>query len=161
MEETTDLLQHLIRNACVNDGTVASGGEVRTVDTLMAYLQAPGVEMKHYEPGPGRGSFVLRIEGSDAAAPTLMLMGHADVVPANLFERLQALPIGVAREFDAVLHTTFAPTIVKGGTSVQRLHGHVPRQRRARGPGVAPPLHRALGADRARLRGRGLKHPVS
>lgn len=39
--EVTDLLQALIRNACVNDGTVASGGEVRTVDTLMAYLQAP------------------------------------------------------------------------------------------------------------------------
>lgn len=81
--ETTDLLQHLIRNACVNDGTVASGGEVRNVDTLMAYLQAPGVEMKRYEPEPGRGSFVLRIEGSDRKAPTLLFMGHADVVPAN------------------------------------------------------------------------------
>src|SRR5688500_11293104 len=83
MEETTDLLQHLIRNACVNEGTVASGGEVRNVDTLMAYLEAPGVEMKRYEPEPGRGSFVLRIEGSDKKAPSLLFMGHADVVPAN------------------------------------------------------------------------------
>ncbi|HEV8054822.1 MAG TPA: M20/M25/M40 family metallo-hydrolase [Candidatus Limnocylindrales bacterium] len=83
IEETTDLLQHLIRNACVNDGTLTSGGEIRNVDTLMAYLQGPGVEMKRYEPEPGRGSFLLRIEGSDPKAPTLLFMGHADVVPAN------------------------------------------------------------------------------
>jgi acetylornithine deacetylase/succinyl-diaminopimelate desuccinylase-like protein len=83
VEETTDLLRQLIRNACVNDGTLGSGGEVRNVDTLMAYLQAPGVEMRRYEPRPGRGSVVLRIEGSDRKAPTLLFMGHADVVPAN------------------------------------------------------------------------------
>ena len=82
-EETTDLLQHLIRNACVNDGTVESGGEARTIDTLAAYLAHPGVEMKRYEPKPGRASLVLRIEGSDPTAKTLLLMGHADVVPAN------------------------------------------------------------------------------
>ena len=83
MEETTDLLQHLIRNACVNDGTPASGNEIRTVDTLASYLQAPGVEMKRYEPSPGRGSLVLRIEGSDPKAPSLHLMGHTDVVPVT------------------------------------------------------------------------------
>lgn len=82
-EETTDLLQHLIRNACVNDGTVESGGEARTIDTLAAYLTHPGVELKRYEPKPGRASLVLRIEGSDPSAKTLLLMGHADVVPAN------------------------------------------------------------------------------
>ncbi|HKY50639.1 MAG TPA: M20/M25/M40 family metallo-hydrolase [Candidatus Limnocylindria bacterium] len=83
MEDTTDLLQHLIRNACVNDGTPASGNEIRTVDTLASYLQAPGVEMKRYEPSPGRGSLVLRIEGSDPKAPSLHLMGHTDVVPVT------------------------------------------------------------------------------
>src|SRR4051794_11517271 len=31
--EVTDLLQHLIRNECVNDGTTESGHEVRSVDT--------------------------------------------------------------------------------------------------------------------------------
>jgi len=83
MEETTDLLQHLIRNECVNDGTPASGHESRSVDTLASYLQAPGVEMKRYEPQPGRGSLVLRIEGSDPKAPSLHFMGHTDVVPVT------------------------------------------------------------------------------
>ena len=34
--EVTDLLQLLIRNQCVNDGTVASGDEARSVDLLAA-----------------------------------------------------------------------------------------------------------------------------
>jgi acetylornithine deacetylase/succinyl-diaminopimelate desuccinylase-like protein len=83
MEETTDLLQHLIRNACVNDGTPASGNEIRTVDTLASYFQLPGVELKRYEPMPGRASLVLRIEGSDPKAPSLHFMGHTDVVPVT------------------------------------------------------------------------------
>ena len=36
--EVTDLLQLLIRNRCVNDGTVASGEEARSVDLLAQYL---------------------------------------------------------------------------------------------------------------------------
>ncbi|HEV8229245.1 MAG TPA: M20/M25/M40 family metallo-hydrolase, partial [Candidatus Limnocylindria bacterium] len=83
IDETTDLVQHLIRNACVNDGTPASGNEQRSVDTLASYLQLPGVEMKRYEPSPGRGSLVVRIEGTDPKAPSLHFMGHTDVVPAN------------------------------------------------------------------------------
>jgi acetylornithine deacetylase/succinyl-diaminopimelate desuccinylase-like protein len=83
VDETTDLLQHLIRNECVNVGTPESGHEMRSVDTLEAYLRAPGIEMKRYEPSPGRGSLVLRIEGTDKKAPTLHLMGHTDVVPVT------------------------------------------------------------------------------
>src|SRR5688572_23661002 len=71
VEEATDLLQHLIRNECVNDGTPASGHEIRSVETLVSYLQTPGVEIKRYEPQRGRGSMVLRIEGSDPKAPSL------------------------------------------------------------------------------------------
>ena len=81
--EVTDLLQRLIRNECVNDGTLASGHEMRSVDLLDDYLRLPGVEMKRYEPMPGRGSLVLRIEGSDPKAPSLHLMGHTDVVPVT------------------------------------------------------------------------------
>ena len=81
--ETTDLLQRLIRNRCVNEGTPESGHEVRSVDLLESYLRMPGVEMKRYEPVPGRGSLVLRIEGSDPKAPSLHLMGHIDVVPVT------------------------------------------------------------------------------
>jgi acetylornithine deacetylase/succinyl-diaminopimelate desuccinylase-like protein len=83
VEETTDLLQHLIRNECVNDGTAASGHEMKSVETLAAYLRTPGVEMERYEPSPGRGSLVLRIEGTDKTAPSLHLMGHTDVVPVT------------------------------------------------------------------------------
>jgi acetylornithine deacetylase/succinyl-diaminopimelate desuccinylase-like protein len=83
IDETTDLLQHLIRNECVNDGTPASGHEVKSVETLESYLRTPGVEMTKYEPSPGRGNLVLRIEGTDKNAKSLHLMGHTDVVPVT------------------------------------------------------------------------------
>src|SRR5262249_26206642 len=83
--QTVELLQQLIRNQCVNDGTVASGQEVRTSDALRTYLQGSGLDLEVYEPAaaPGRTSLVARIEGSDPKAPTLCLMGHTDVVPVN------------------------------------------------------------------------------
>ena len=40
--EVTDLLQLLIRNQCVNDGTIASGEETRSVDLLAQYLAGAG-----------------------------------------------------------------------------------------------------------------------
>ena len=81
--EATDLLQHLIRNECVNDGTVASGHEHRSADLLATYLDGSGVEMERFEPEPGRTSLVAKIYGSDPSAPSLTLLGHTDVVPAN------------------------------------------------------------------------------
>ena len=81
--EVTDLLQRLIRNACVNDGTAASGGEVRSADLLRQHLGDRGMDVFATEPSPGRGNLVARIEGSDPTAPTLLLLGHTDVVPAN------------------------------------------------------------------------------
>jgi acetylornithine deacetylase/succinyl-diaminopimelate desuccinylase-like protein len=82
--DTTGLLQDLIRNACVNDGHVESGGETRSVDALASYLGSAGLDVERYEPQPGRTSLVARIEGRDPAAPTLLLMGHTDVVPVNV-----------------------------------------------------------------------------
>jgi acetylornithine deacetylase/succinyl-diaminopimelate desuccinylase-like protein len=82
-EESTDLLQQLIRNACVNDGRVESGEEIRSVDLLQQYLGSAGLDVERYEPQPGRASLVARIEGSDPEAPSLLLMGHTDVVPVN------------------------------------------------------------------------------
>src|SRR2546427_11107359 len=83
--ETVELLQQLIRNQCVNDGTAASGQEARTSDLLRAYLEGSGLDIDVYEPdgAPGRASLVTRIEGTDPAAPTLCLMGHTDVVPVT------------------------------------------------------------------------------
>jgi acetylornithine deacetylase/succinyl-diaminopimelate desuccinylase-like protein len=48
--ETVELLQQLIRNQCVNDGTVASGQEARTSDVLRAYLEGGGLDIEVYEP---------------------------------------------------------------------------------------------------------------
>ena len=81
--DVTELLQQLIRNECVNDGTAESGHEIRSVDTLQSYFEGSGVDLQRFEPLPGRGSLVARLEGSDPSAPTLMLMGHIDVVPVN------------------------------------------------------------------------------
>ena len=81
--EVTELLQQLIRNRCVNDGTPESGQEVRSVDTLQSYLEGSGLDLQRFEPLPGRGSIVGRLEGSDPSRPTLLLMGHIDVVPVN------------------------------------------------------------------------------
>ena len=83
MGQTTELLQTLIRNQCVNDGTPTSGDEIRNAELLETYLEGAGVGIEQFESLPGRGSMVARIEGSDPAAPTLCLMGHIDVVPVN------------------------------------------------------------------------------
>ncbi|MFT3854321.1 MAG: M20/M25/M40 family metallo-hydrolase [Ilumatobacteraceae bacterium] len=83
MGATTELLQTLIRNECVNDGTPGSGGEVRNAELLQQYLEGPGVDIQQFSSRPGRTSMVARIEGTDPSAPTLCLMGHTDVVPVN------------------------------------------------------------------------------
>ncbi len=81
--EVTELLQQLIRNECVNDGSVDSGRETRSADLLTSYLEGAGLDVERFEPSPGRASVVARIEGSDPTAPSLMLMGHTDVVPVT------------------------------------------------------------------------------
>lgn len=81
--ESVELLQELIRNACVSDGSAASGQEHRNAAVLANYLDSSGIDIESFEPAPGRTSLVARIEGSDAAAPALCLMGHTDVVPVE------------------------------------------------------------------------------
>ena len=81
--ETVELLQTLIRNRCVNDGSAESGQEVRNADVLQQVIEGAGVDVERFDAAPGRTSIVARIEGSDPAAPSLCLMGHTDVVPAN------------------------------------------------------------------------------
>jgi acetylornithine deacetylase/succinyl-diaminopimelate desuccinylase-like protein len=80
VSDVVELLQQLIRNDCVNDGTDGSGGETRNAETLRSFL---GADVELLEPVAGRGSLVARIEGSDPTAPSLCLMGHTDVVPYN------------------------------------------------------------------------------
>lgn len=81
--QTVELLQAMIRNQCVNEGTMASGEEFRNAQLLAGYLEGSGIAFEMYEAAPGRTSLVARIEGSDPAAPSLCLNGHTDVVPVN------------------------------------------------------------------------------
>src|SRR6476620_2063269 len=55
---TTELLQTMIRNECVNDGTPDSGGEVRNAELLQQYLEGPGVDIEQFSSRPGRTSTV-------------------------------------------------------------------------------------------------------
>ncbi|HSB84744.1 MAG TPA: M20/M25/M40 family metallo-hydrolase [Ilumatobacteraceae bacterium] len=80
---TVELLQQMIRNRCVNDGTAESGHETRNADLLRSFLGSTGLDLQQFEPTADRASLVARIEGSDPTAPSLCLMGHTDVVPVN------------------------------------------------------------------------------
>jgi len=82
-QQSVELLQTMIRNKCVNDGTIESGHESRNADTLISFLQGRGLVIDRHEPVPDRASVVARIEGSDPTAPSLCLMGHTDVVPVT------------------------------------------------------------------------------
>ena len=81
--QTVELLQTLIRNRCVNDGTAGSGFETRNVDVLRQFLGVTGLDLQQFGPSAQRMSLVARIEGTDPSAPSLCLMGHTDVVPVN------------------------------------------------------------------------------
>lgn len=81
--QATELLRTLIRNACVNTGDLASGQEAKSVDALEDFFAGSGLSCERYASAPGRMSLITRIEGSDPKAPTLLLMGHTDVVPVN------------------------------------------------------------------------------
>ncbi len=81
--ETTELLQAMIRNQCVNDGTPESGHETRNANLLRDELEGTGADIEILKVLPGRDSIVARLPGTDPDAPALMLMGHTDVVPVS------------------------------------------------------------------------------
>lgn len=81
--DTVDLLQQLIRNRCVNNGQPDSGNEAKSVATLKDFFAPSKLPFEVYEPHPGRQSILFRLPGTDPSAPSLMLMGHTDVVPVS------------------------------------------------------------------------------
>jgi acetylornithine deacetylase/succinyl-diaminopimelate desuccinylase-like protein len=81
--QTVELLQTLIRNACVNEGTVESGQEIRNAEVIAGFLAGSGIDVELLHAAPGRTSLVARIEGTDPRAPSLCLNGHTDVVPVT------------------------------------------------------------------------------
>ena len=82
MSESVELLQTLIRNACVNDGT-DSANEEANADDVASILSGCGADVEIFDAAPGRRSVISRLPGTDPNAPTLMLLGHTDVVPAH------------------------------------------------------------------------------
>ena len=82
-DETVELLQALIRNQCVNDGTPESGNEERSARLLRDELEGTGVDLQMVDTLPGRSSLIARWSGTDPDAPALCLMGHTDVVPVS------------------------------------------------------------------------------
>ncbi|WP_229022936.1 M20/M25/M40 family metallo-hydrolase [Actinomarinicola tropica] len=81
--QTVELLQTMIRNACVNEGTVESGQEIRNAEVLASFLDGSGADVELFHAAPGRTTLVARVEGSDPSAPSLCLNGHTDVVPVS------------------------------------------------------------------------------
>ncbi|MBN2354233.1 MAG: M20/M25/M40 family metallo-hydrolase [Spirochaetales bacterium] len=77
------LLQELIRNRCVNDGTAESGGEIRSARTLQKFFSSYGIESEILESAPGRASIIARLPGGEPGQPSLGYLNHLDVVPAN------------------------------------------------------------------------------
>ena len=88
LADTVELLQAMIREACVNDGSIESGQETRNVNVLMRFLGdaiATGrLETHVFQSAPGRSSLIARLRGTDRDAPALGLLGHLDVVPVNV-----------------------------------------------------------------------------
>ena len=80
---STELLQQMIRLQCVNNGHPDSGDETRAAELLRAVVDVPGVDLQTFGPLDNRKSLVARLPGTDPTAPTLLLLGHTDVVPVQ------------------------------------------------------------------------------
>lgn len=59
------------------------GEEHRNTDLLESFFAGSGLAFERHASAPGRDNLVARIEGSDPNAPSLLLLGHTDVVPVN------------------------------------------------------------------------------
>jgi acetylornithine deacetylase/succinyl-diaminopimelate desuccinylase-like protein len=73
--ETLGHLQAMIRLNTVNP----PGNELQVARHLEAALKAEGIETHLFEPAPGRGALVARLQGNGSGRPVL-IMGHMDVV---------------------------------------------------------------------------------
>src|SRR5690242_20236279 len=79
--EVTDLLSRLIRV----DTTNPPGNETAAAELLREYLEANGVRCELYARVPERANLVARLRGR-GDGPTLLLLGHTDVVLADADE---------------------------------------------------------------------------
>lgn len=60
-DRSVELLQELIRQRAVTDGTPSSGQETRSVEVVRRALEGSGLRHEIVEPAPGRGNLVGRV----------------------------------------------------------------------------------------------------
>jgi acetylornithine deacetylase/succinyl-diaminopimelate desuccinylase-like protein len=77
-DEAVSLLRDLLRI----DTSNPPGGETPAAELLKRYLEANGVACELVARDPGRANLLARIPGT-GDGPSLVLMGHTDVVPAD------------------------------------------------------------------------------
>ncbi|MHA2250759.1 MAG: M20/M25/M40 family metallo-hydrolase [Candidatus Kariarchaeaceae archaeon] len=82
-KDAVELLQDFIINKCINDGTPASGQEIRSVNRLIKYFESYDITAYEiFEPEEGRANLLIKYNGK-ASSDSLMYENHLDVVPAN------------------------------------------------------------------------------
>ncbi|WP_075201217.1 M20/M25/M40 family metallo-hydrolase [Leucobacter japonicus] len=81
--EALEYARELIRIDSVNTGdpSTIGDGETRAAEFIRDRLAEVGITGELIEPKAGRGSFVVRIHGTDPAAGALLVHAHLDVVP--------------------------------------------------------------------------------
>jgi acetylornithine deacetylase/succinyl-diaminopimelate desuccinylase-like protein len=77
-EEVTQLLSNLIRINTTNP----PGNETASASYIAQYLGKEDFKTEIIESAPGRGSVITRLKGA-GEIPSLLLLSHLDVVPAN------------------------------------------------------------------------------
>lgn len=77
-EEATELLREYIRIDTVNP----PGNEIEGAKFLKQALEKEGLECNIFESEKGRGNIITRLKGT-GEAPSLLLLSHIDVVPAD------------------------------------------------------------------------------
>ena len=81
-DEVVALLTDLIRFETVNTGIMPTGNELPLCQYLQRRLAAEGIESQILCSAENRGNLIARLTGS-GGSPSLLLMGHTDVVPVE------------------------------------------------------------------------------
>jgi acetylornithine deacetylase/succinyl-diaminopimelate desuccinylase-like protein len=81
--DAVELCARLIRFDTSNFGGGESRGERAAAEWVAEQLTDAGLAPTVLESAPGRANTVVRIPGTDPAAPALLVHGHLDVVPAE------------------------------------------------------------------------------
>ncbi len=79
IDETIVLLRDLLRIDTTNPGSA----EAPAAFAVQEFLTSHGVQSAVFEPEKGRISITARVAGTNALAPSLLLLSHLDVVPAG------------------------------------------------------------------------------